>query len=126
MNIKLVIADVDGTLVTKQKILTADTCAAVARLRSAGIEFAVTSGRPPRGMASLVGPLRLTRAIAAFNGGVFVKPDLTTVLARRTIPAAVGRAAVDRLLQAGLDVWVYQGNEWFIRRAAAPRVARGG
>jgi Cof subfamily protein (haloacid dehalogenase superfamily)/HAD superfamily hydrolase (TIGR01509 family) len=124
MNIKLVIADVDGTLVTKQKILTAETCAAVARLRSAGIEFAVTSGRPPRGMASLVGPLRLTRAIAAFNGGVFVKPDLTTVLARRTIPAAVGRAAVDRLLQAGLDVWVYQGNEWFIRRAAAPRVAR--
>jgi Cof subfamily protein (haloacid dehalogenase superfamily)/HAD superfamily hydrolase (TIGR01509 family) len=124
MNIKLVIADVDGTLVTKQKILTAETIAAVARLRAARVEFTVTSGRPPRGLASLVGPLQLSRAIAAFNGGMFVKPDLKTVLVRRTIPTSIGRAAVDHLLQAGLDVWVYQGHDWFIRRADAPRVTR--
>ncbi len=124
MTIKLLIADVDGTLVTRSKTLTAATCEAVARLRAAGVEFTITSGRPPRGMAKLVGPLKLTAPVAAFNGGMYVKPDLTTVLAQRTIPPAVARDVVDYLLQAGLDVWVYQGADWFIRRPDAFRVAR--
>jgi Cof subfamily protein (haloacid dehalogenase superfamily)/HAD superfamily hydrolase (TIGR01509 family) len=97
---------------------------AVARLRAAGVEFTVTSGRPPRGMASLVRTLKLTAPLAAFNGGMYVRPDLKTVLLQRTIPPAVAREAVDHLLQAGLDVWVYRGSDWFIRKIDAPRVAR--
>lgn len=124
MAIKLLIADVDGTLVTRNKVVTARTCAAVARLRAAGVEFTITSGRPPRGMAMLVGPLKLTAPLAAFNGGVYVQPDLTTVLTQRTIATAVANEAVDYLLQAGLDVWVYQGADWFLRRPDAPHVAR--
>src|SRR5579862_9717762 len=49
--VSLLIADVDGTLVTKEKILTERAQEAVRRLREAGIAFAVTSGRPPRGMS---------------------------------------------------------------------------
>ena len=52
--IKLLIADVDGTLLTKEKVLTSRTREAVDRLRSAGIQFTITSGRPPRGMAMLI------------------------------------------------------------------------
>jgi len=124
MSIKLVIADVDGTLVTKDKTLTPATCAAVDRLRAAGIAFTITSGRPPRGMAKLVEQLKLTAPVAAFNGGVYVKADLTTVLARHTIPRAVARAAVDYLHDAGMDVWVYQDADWYITRPKGPRVAR--
>jgi Cof subfamily protein (haloacid dehalogenase superfamily)/HAD superfamily hydrolase (TIGR01509 family) len=124
MTIKLLIADVDGTLVTRDKALTAATCEAVARLRARGVMFTITSGRPPRGLAALIAPLQLTAPLAGFNGGVYVKPDLTTVLAQRTISPAVARQAVDYLLQAGLDVWVYQGADWFIRSSEAFRVAR--
>ena len=95
----------------------------VDRLRAAGVELAITSGRPPRGMAMLVEPLELTTPIAAFNGGVFVKPDLTTVLERRTLPLAVAREAFDFLLHAGLDVWVYRDADWFLRAREAPHVA---
>ncbi len=121
--IKLLVADVDGTLVTHDKILTPRACAAADRLRGAGIQLALTSGRPPRGMAMLVEPLKLTTPIAAFNGGVFVKPDLTTVLEQRTLSLAVAREVVDYLLHAGLDVWVYRGADWFIRNPDAPHVA---
>jgi hypothetical protein len=121
--VKLLLADVDGTLVTGAKVLTEGACRAVARLRAAGIELAITSGRPPRGMAMLVEPLGLTTPIAAFNGGVFVKPDLTTVLERRTLPLAVAREALDFLLHAGLDVWVYRDADWFLRAREAPHVA---
>ena len=122
--VKLLIADVDGTLVTGAKVLTDGACRAVERLRRAGIELAITSGRPPRGMAMLVEPLALTTPIAAFNGGIFVKPDLTTVIERRTLPLDVAREVLDFLLHAGLDAWVYRGTDWFIRAREAPHVAR--
>jgi Cof subfamily protein (haloacid dehalogenase superfamily)/HAD superfamily hydrolase (TIGR01509 family) len=122
--IKLLIADVDGTLLTPNKALSAATCQAVDRLRDAGVRFTITSGRPPRGMAALIAPLKLTAPVAAFNGGMFVNADLTTVLSQRTLAPFVAQQAVDRLLAAGLDVWVYQGVGWFLRRADAFRVAR--
>ena len=55
--ISLLLADVDGTLVTEQKVLTERAIAAVAMLRERGIGFAITSGRPPRGMAMLIEPV---------------------------------------------------------------------
>ena len=121
--IKLLVADVDGTLVTRDKVLTPRARAALDRLRGAGVQFAITSGRPPRGLAMLVAPLKLTTPIAAFDGGVFVKPDLTTVLEQCTLPLTVAREVVDYLVQAGLDVWVYRGADWFIRNPGAPHVA---
>ena len=78
--ISLVLADVDGTLVNEKKILTRRARGAVRALHGAGIHFAITSGRPPRGMAMLVEPLGLTTPIAAFNGGMIVEPDLRTIV----------------------------------------------
>ena len=77
--IALVLADVDGTLLTSEKVLTSQAAMAVKDLQTAGIAFAITSGRPPRGMAMLIDPLALRTPIAGFNGGVFVKPDLSVI-----------------------------------------------
>jgi hypothetical protein len=122
--VKLFIADVDGTLITQDRVLTDRACQAVDRLRAAGIQFAITSGRPPRGMAMLVGRLKLTTPIAAFNGGMFVKPDLTTVIEQRTLPPDVAKEIVDYLLGAGLGVFVYRGSDWFITNPKGAHVAR--
>jgi Cof subfamily protein (haloacid dehalogenase superfamily) len=119
--ISLLLADVDGTLVTQQKILTEETRAAVAALRQAGIRFAITSGRPPRGMAMLIDPLGIDTPLAGFNGGVFVNPDLS-VIAERRIPQAVSRATLAALPKYGLDAWLYTGTEWLVTRADGPHV----
>jgi Cof subfamily protein (haloacid dehalogenase superfamily) len=121
--ISLVLADVDGTLLTEQKVLTTRARGAVASLRSAGIRFAITSGRPPRGMAMLFDPLELDTPIAGFNGGLFVKRDLT-ILEQKTVPPDVARQAVALIRDHGLDAWVYCGNDWLITRDDAPHVAR--
>ena len=121
--ISLVLADVDGTLVTEQKVLTLRAQSAVKALHSAGIRFAITSGRPPRGMAMLFDALALDTPIAGFNGGLFVERDLT-ILAQRTVPTDVARQAIDLIRQHGLDAWVYRGNDWLITKADAPHVAR--
>jgi Cof subfamily protein (haloacid dehalogenase superfamily) len=123
--ISLVLADVDGTLVTEQKVLTSRAQSAVKALQNAGIRFAITSGRPPRGMAMLFDALALDTPIAGFNGGLFVQPDLT-ILAQRTVPADMARQAIDLIRQHGLDAWVYRGNAWLVTKADAPHVAREG
>jgi hydroxymethylpyrimidine pyrophosphatase-like HAD family hydrolase len=46
--IRLLLADVDGTLLTKDKVLTGAAKEAAQELHHVGIAFAITSGRPPR------------------------------------------------------------------------------
>ena len=121
--IRLFLADVDGTLVTQDKVLTDRAVAAVAKLRQAGILFAITSGRPPRGMTMLVEPLQLTMPIAAFNGGVFVHPDMS-VIKQQVIPDEVTPTVIEVLGTHGLDVWVYRGADWYIRDPHGPHVTR--
>jgi Cof subfamily protein (haloacid dehalogenase superfamily) len=118
-----VLADVDGTLVTQEKVLTDRSVAAVKRLRDAGIEFAVTSGRPPRGMSMLIEPLALSTPIAAFNGGVIVRPDMS-VIEQRTIPQDIVATVIELLGDNGLDVWLYSGSDWLVCDAKAPHVDR--
>jgi Cof subfamily protein (haloacid dehalogenase superfamily) len=122
--ISLVLADVDGTLVTEQKVLTERAQAAVRRLREAGILFAITSGRPPRGMAMLFEPLRLEKPVAGFNGGLYVKPDDLAIIEQKTLPEDVAGRAIELIRNHGLDAWVYRGNDWLIAKADAPHVAR--
>lgn len=121
--IALVVADVDGTLVTSEKVLTARAAKAVMALYASGIAFAITSGRPPRGMGMLIEPLALQTPIAGFNGGIFVRPDMT-VIEQHVLSADAARRAYEMIIGSGLDVWVYSGNDWFVRDASAPHVAR--
>jgi Cof subfamily protein (haloacid dehalogenase superfamily) len=121
--ISLVLTDVDGTLLDEQKVLTRRAQAAVMGLRDAGIRFAITSGRPPRGMAMLLDPLKLDQPIAGFNGGLFAKPDLS-ILEQKTLSEDIAARTIALIRDRGLDVWVYRGNDWLVTRADAPHVAR--
>jgi Cof subfamily protein (haloacid dehalogenase superfamily) len=122
-DIRLLLADVDGTLVTQDKVLTEQAIAAAQELRDAGVTLALTSGRPPRGMSMLISPLKLQGAIAGFNGGVFVNPDLS-VIESHLLDPAVAKATLQLILDQGLDAWLYTESEWLIRDASAPHVAR--
>jgi len=121
--IRLLLADVDGTLVTQDKVLTDGAIAAVHALHDAGILFAVTSGRPPRGMHMLVEPLALATPISGFNGGVIVEPDMK-VVEQRTLPDDLVMPIAELMDSFGLGVWVYQGADWYVPDPDGPHVAR--
>jgi Cof subfamily protein (haloacid dehalogenase superfamily) len=121
--VKLFLADVDGTLVTQDKLLTDKAIEAVHRLHDAGILFAITSGRPPRGMAMLIEPLDLRTPIAAFNGGLLVDRDLH-VLEQRVLPEDLVQPVADTIQSFGLDVWLYSGADWYVPTKDGPHVAR--
>ena len=123
MRIAAVLADVDGTLVTKNKALTARAIAAIERLHERGVLFAITSGRPPRGMRMLVDPLELRGPMAAFNGGIIVQPDMS-IIDEQPIPDEYTPAVIDTIRGHGLYVWIYRAAEWYVTDPHAPHAQR--
>jgi Cof subfamily protein (haloacid dehalogenase superfamily) len=121
--IRLLLADVDGTLVTPDKVLTDRAVGAVRRLGEAGILFAITSGRPPRGMSMLIEPLDITTPIAAFNGGLLVNRDMS-VIEQHVVPEELVAPVADLYGSFGLDTWVYRGADWYVPDLEGSHVAR--
>lgn len=122
-DIRLLLSDVDGTLLTYDKVLTGEAVAAVQELRQAGIGFAIASSRPARGLTMLIEPLGLLTPIASVNGGVFVNPDLS-IIESHTLDPAIASHSLKLMLDQGLDVWVYTDTEWLVRDSNGPFVAR--
>ena len=122
-DVRLVVADVDGTLVTPEKLLTPWARAVVRRIIEAGIGFTITSGRPPRGMTMLIDELHLEDPITAFNGGVIIRPDLS-VMCEHLVPATAAQPVIDILTKHKLDVWVYGDKDWYVMSRHGPHVDR--
>ena len=119
--IAAVISDVDGTLVTDDKILTARTGAAVARLRANDIAFAIISSRPPRGLRMLIDPLGITTPVAGFNGGALTTPGFS-MLTQHLLSPAAARQGVEIINAYGAQAWVFCGQDWLVRDAEGPYI----
>jgi Cof subfamily protein (haloacid dehalogenase superfamily) len=111
--IALVISDVDGTLVTTDKLLTERSRDAVSRLRTAGIGFSIISSRPPVGLRMLIEPLGLTLPMGAFNGAALVTPALT-ILEQNLLPPETAFEAIAVMRSFAVDVWVFSGDRWLV------------
>jgi Cof subfamily protein (haloacid dehalogenase superfamily) len=73
-------------------------------------------------MAMLIDPLSLRGPIAAFNGGLIVKPDMSPI-EQKTIPEDLVAEIVAVMAQS-VDVWIYQDADWIITDQHAPHVAK--
>src|ERR1700686_2518223 len=114
--ISLVVSDVDGTLVTTDKVLTERSRAAVAQLGAAGIGFTIVSSRPPFGLRILVGAPGLRLPLGAFNGSTLVEPDLS-VIEQHLLPPETVREAMTILRSCALDIWLFTCDRWMISAA---------
>ncbi len=112
--IRLVVSDIDGTLVNKAKVLSPRARAAIEALKDRGIGFTVTSARPPVGLRHIIDLLGLKVPVAAVNGGALVNPDLSVIETRLLAPGAA-RTAVAVLRQQGIDAWLFTPEAWYIR-----------
>jgi Cof subfamily protein (haloacid dehalogenase superfamily) len=121
--VSLVISDVDGTLVTNGKVLTARAIAAVERLHQNGIAFSICSSRPPFGLRMMIEPLRLVLPFGGYNAGAIVEPDLS-VVEQKLIPPDAAREAVAIFRQHRIDCWLFVGNQWLIANPTGDHVDR--
>lgn len=112
--IRLVVSDVDGTLVTRDKRVTERAQAALDGLRERGVAFTIISARPPLGVHRLVERLHLAGPVGAVNGGALIRNDLT-IVERKFVDPSAARLSVEFLRQQGIDPWLFTETEWFLR-----------
>jgi len=119
--ISLVVSDVDGTLLTKDKTLTSATKAAVRRLDEAGIGFTITSSRPTIGIRFLIEPLQIRLPIGAFNGSAIVDPAMRPI-EQHLIPVSAVQRSLQLLGEFGVDIWLFTNDQWLTRNGAGEYV----
>jgi Cof subfamily protein (haloacid dehalogenase superfamily) len=110
--VALVVSDVDGTLLTHDKVLTERTKAAVRRLHAAGIGFTIVSSRPTIGMGFLIEPLSITLPIGAFNGSSIVDAALKPI-EQHLIGPSVAQRSLEVLRAFGVDIWLFSNERWY-------------
>jgi Cof subfamily protein (haloacid dehalogenase superfamily) len=112
--IALVVSDVDGTLLTHDKILTEGAKAAVRKLHAASIGFTIVSSRPTIGMGFLIEQLSITLPVGAFNGSSIVDAGLRPI-EQHLIGPEVAQRSLDVLNAFGVDIWLFSNERWYTR-----------
>ena len=110
--VRLVVSDVDGTLVDKNKKLTPGTAAAVERLRAAGVGFTIISARPRSGMMPIADMLAIDDPMGAFNGGTIFRRD-GTVMEQHRLDRDIVKTMFDLVGNAAVDRWVFADDLWY-------------
>jgi len=113
--IRLVVSDLDGTLIRSDKSLSDGNVAAVRRLVDAGTAFGLISARPPSGMLWIAERLNLPGPFGAFNGGTLFDRDGTIRSADRIAPD-LAHAVLDILIDEGVIRWLFADGDWITDR----------
>lgn len=121
--IKLVVSDIDGTLVRMDKSLSEGNVAAIRRLVDAGIAVTVISARPITGIQWIVEKLGLPGPFGAFNGGtLFTLND--RIDAQHWLDADLARRLLARLEKEPVIRWLYADGDWLASEKDAVHTPR--
>ncbi|VWX54534.1 Cof-type HAD-IIB family hydrolase [Novosphingobium sp. 9U] len=123
MTVRLIVSDIDGTLVRHDKTLSDGVVAAVGRAQAAGLAFSLISARPPSGMLWIAQKLGLTAPIGAFNGGTIVQPDGAVVTAEHIDPDIAARV-LTLIDQPGVTPWLFADGKWYAQTTENQYVPR--
>ncbi len=109
--IKLIVSDVDGTLVDKDKYVTARTIKAVHAAMEQGITVAIASGRAWGEMAEVKSKLPEIRHYICSNGAVVLKHSAngTETIFHQSFSNKEGLDLIDELLPFGVYIEAYSG-----------------
>ncbi len=90
MAIRIILLDIDGTLINSKKRITSKTRAALLRAQESGITLALSSGRSDQGLYQWARELKMTEhngLFICYNGGKVINCQTGKVLFDQRIPA---------------------------------------
>lgn len=121
--VRLLVCDIDGTLVRHDKSLPEENIRAIRELVARGVAVALISARPQAGILPIARQLGLSGAMGAFNGGTIFRPD-GTVLSNYTLPRATAQGLLEVYTNAGVTLWLTAAGHWLSSDLANPHTAR--
>lgn len=113
---RLLVVDVDGTLVGSSGVPTPRVREAVAAAQARGIKVALCTGRPLASCWPIVRDLGLEGAHIVFNGALVKDPASSAPVLFRPLPLGPAREVVDFCREHGLCLELYTQETHYVER----------
>ena len=123
MSYRLIVSDMDDTLLNKSGYLSEETVRAVALARKSGARFVLASGRMPCSMGIFAKQLSLTLPMICYNGSMLFDPVKEEAIHSFPIDVPLAKELIDFCEARSLRVQCYEGNCFLT--PADDEVARG-
>ncbi len=110
---KIIILDIDGTLVNSKKEITPETLKYLRMIQEQGHIVALASGRPYPGMKQYIDALSLEKYggyVLSFNGGMVIECAAGRVVYQKTIPNRYAKVLYDFAKKRKIGMVTYDGN----------------
>ncbi len=113
MDKKILILDIDGTLVNSKKEITPNTLEHLIKIQEMGHVVALASGRPYPGMKKYAEQLKLDEFggyAISFNGGRIINCKTQEAVVEKRIPNRFAKIIYDYAIKHGIGMVTYKGN----------------
>jgi len=114
MKYKLLVVDIDGTLLSRERKISAENKGAIDRARRLGIGVALSTGRAVLACRSILDQLALDGYHIFFDGALV--SDLGKEVYARPLDSEVVRDAIDFARSNKIDLELYSTGQYFVER----------
>lgn len=129
--VRLLVLDVDGTVLTSEHSVAPATLRTIKKLRDAGVGVVLASSRGPAGLRPIISELEVTGFAIAYQGALICRlaPDPTApaeVITEARIPVPTAQTVFHEARGEDLSVGWHVGEAWYVPEidAAVRREAR--
>lgn len=116
MAYKLLAADIDGTLITSDKILTEETVRALSKLKECGKFFTLSTGRPVMGVSDYTHLVSDGVPVITYNGAMIIRPDNGEIVYECGLSDESAREVIERGNSLDTIVIVWAKNRLFANK----------
>ena len=114
MSYKMIVLDLDDTLLRDDHSISTRTKEALMKAQEQGVKVVLASGRPTFGMLPIADELSLAQYgsfILSFNGGKIINYKTKEELFSSTLPLTAVKKLYELSQREGVDIHTYVGNE---------------
>lgn len=115
MGYKMVVSDLDGTLLNSQHKISQYTVDTIKKLSQQGILFVIATGRHYKDAKYFFDQLGVGKYLISGNGS-FVHNDLGEIVKRKSIPKDIIKELLNHKVEDGTSRSIYMGEEWYTDR----------
>ncbi len=112
MSYRLIVSDMDDTLLNRQGLLNGETMSAIACARQAGARVVLASGRMPRSMGIFARQLNLTLPMISYNGAMLFDPVSGEVIHSFPVEEELAMELIKFCEARNLRIQAYEGDSF--------------
>jgi len=127
MDYKLIVLDVDGTLLNNDNIITARMRATLIKVQQMGVRLALASGRPTFGLLPVAKDIELDKYggyVLSYNGGQIINMATGEVMYEKRVNAGMIPYLERKAAQYGFGFFTYKNDSIYTNDISNPHIVR--